>query len=75
MKLRFLRRMRETAYMQGYQSGMSKGFADGYKAGAKGSPVGRLLRTTGAIRPDQDARVVPEDPFLASDWQQITDGR
>jgi hypothetical protein len=80
-RYRIFRRMREAAYKNGVQQGRAEGFAEGYAQGQRQrpSPLGGLLRATGAIRPDQDARVVHdgEDPFLASDWHEMhpTPGR
>jgi hypothetical protein len=67
--------MRESAYENGREQGRAEGYAMGYAIGRRPvpSPLGGLLRATGAIRPDQDARVVHdwEDPFLASDWRDL----
>lgn len=67
--------LRKTAYKQGFQSAYQEGHAEGFKQGRataayktggvirSPSPLGGLLRTTGVIGPEQDARVdAPDDP-------------
>lgn len=62
-RYRFFRRMRVHAYEDGY----ADGFLNALEAAPRPSPLGGLLRATGAIGPEQDAWV---DPFPASDWRE-----